>query len=78
METWRYQIWKHGEMYTWNRYVEMETWTWRHGNGDTKRKKEAQAILFNPFTICSSYNRNLSFVRLLTNKQIEAIRLQTD
>jgi hypothetical protein len=43
-----------------------------------KRKTEAQAIFLNSLTICSSCKRKLSFVRLLTKKQTEVIRLQTN
>ncbi len=47
--------WRHGDMKTW-RHGDMETW--RHG--DTKQKMEAQAIFFNPFTVCSSCKRKFA------------------
>jgi hypothetical protein len=60
----------------------METWTWRHGHGDTdletgnfkniKRKTEAQAIFLLPFA--HHANGSLSFFRLL-KKQMDVIRL---
>jgi hypothetical protein len=42
------------------------------------KQKTAQAILLDPFTICSLCKLCLSFVRVLTKKQTEVIRLQTD
>jgi hypothetical protein len=39
-------------------------------------KMEAQAIFLNPYTICISSKRKLSFVRLLMKKQAEVIHLQ--
>jgi hypothetical protein len=59
--------------------------TWRHRQGDMceeiwrhQTETEAQAIFLNPFTACSMYNGSLKFVRLLTKKQTEVIRLQSD
>jgi hypothetical protein len=43
-----------------------------------KRKTEAQMISFLPLPFAQRTNRSLSIVRLLTKKQMEAIRLQTD
>jgi hypothetical protein len=43
-----------------------------------KGKTEAQTIFPNPFTVAHRANESLSFVRLLTKKQTEVIRLQTD
>jgi hypothetical protein len=76
VETW---TWRHGD-------GDMETWkhggmeTWRHGDMDMETsngKTEAQAIFLNLFTICSSYKRKF-VVCLLTKKQTEVIRVQTD
>ncbi len=72
METWVKWKKEHGVKNT-------ETWTWRHGHGDTdmeiwtwkhrqiKWKTEAQAILLNLFTVCSSYKGILPIVRLHTD-----------
>jgi hypothetical protein len=77
---------RHGDMET-RRHGDTETWrygfmeTWRHGHGNIKRKTEteAQAIFLNPFTNFVHHgNGSLSFFRLLTKKQTEAIRKQID
>jgi hypothetical protein len=64
METWKYEdmdmeIWRHG-------HGDMETWTLRHG--DVARKSEAQKILLNPFTDCSSFKQKL-VVRLFVDEE---------
>jgi hypothetical protein len=57
----------------------MDMEKWRHGHGDKiKQETEAQAIFLHPFTMCSHANGILSFFCLLTKKQSEVIRLQTD
>ncbi len=83
---------KHGDMET-RRHKNMETWrhgnidTWKHGDTvmklccETKRSNTNQKPRrFS--TICLSLvhraNRSLSFVRFLTKKQTEIIRLQAD
>jgi hypothetical protein len=43
-----------------------------------KRKTEDQAIFLNLFTYAHLADGSLSFVRLLTKKQTEVIRLQAD
>jgi hypothetical protein len=84
METWRHGDMEHGDMETW-KHRDIETWkhrdmeTWRYGDmnmetSNRKRITEAQAI----FLVCSSCKRKSSFVRRLTKKQTEVIRLQTD
>jgi hypothetical protein len=63
-------------METWSR-GDMET-QWRLGNveiGDMDNIKR-KTIFLNPFA--HRANESLSFVRLLTKKQTEVIRLQTD
>jgi hypothetical protein len=59
----------------------MERWKWRHGHGDMettngKRKTEAQVILLNTLNASLSCNRKfVVFVRLLTKKRTEVLRL---
>jgi hypothetical protein len=64
--------WRHG-----HRDMAKESLTWRHGHGhrdmeNRKQKTEAQAIILNPFIVCSSRKWKFvrlsvcSFVRLLT------------
>ncbi len=56
---------------------DMETWEHGHGHGDMetsrhrdiKRKMEAQAILLNSFTVCSSFKRKL-FIYQRTKRTI--------
>jgi hypothetical protein len=57
--------------------MEVETWTWRHEDGDVKWKTEAQAILLYLFTIANHKDRRLLFFCFLTQKQAEVNRLQT-
>jgi hypothetical protein len=75
MEIWRHingyiemETWKHVEMET-LRHGDMETWTWTWRHGDIKRKMEAQAILLNPFTVCSWFKRKF-FIYKRTKRTI--------
>jgi hypothetical protein len=43
-----------------------------------KRKIDDWTIFLNPFTVCSSCKLTFFVGRLLTKKQMEIIRLQTD
>ncbi len=89
METWRHgdmdawghrDIKRHGDMEKW-RHADMQIW--RHGDIDTrawihqtenrKRKPIQFSLIRLRFAYCA--NGNLSFVRLLTKKQMEAIFL---
>ncbi len=91
METWIYgdgdmEIWRHR-----HRDISIETQkhekkgTWRHGHGistfykkksNGKRKPRQFSLTRLRFFHCA--NRSLSFVRLLTKKEMEVIRLQAD
>jgi hypothetical protein len=90
MDSWTHghvDTWTHGHMNTW-RHGHMETW--RHGDidveirqehghnqtGNGKRKPRRFSLIRLPF--CHLVNGSLSFVRLLTRKQTEVIRLQTE
>ncbi len=85
METWKkrpgnIEIWKHGNinMETW-KHDEMETWRHGHGYMETsngKGKPRKFSLILLPFS--HRANGSLSFVSLLTKKQTEVIRLQTD
>ncbi len=89
METWRHgdtETWRHEVMKTWS-HEDMETWrpgdmeTWRHkvmetSNGKRKWKHRRFSLFYLPCAHCA--NGSLSFVRLLTKKQMEVIRLKTD
>ncbi len=71
--------WRHRDMDTWTHgYMDMETWTWRHGinvlgnsealqqknqTGNGTRKPGQFSVFHLPFANCAS--GNLSFVRLL-------------
>jgi hypothetical protein len=77
MEIWRHE---HG-------YITMETWTWRHEHGDMdrdtetsneKRKWKPRRFSLILFSFAHRGNGSLSFIRLLTQKQKEVIRLRTD
>ncbi len=66
--------WRHGNMEKKRHghgYMEIETWAWRNGYGDIKRKTEAQAIFLNTLTVCSSCFRKFvvcPFVDQETNR----------
>jgi hypothetical protein len=72
------EAWRHGSMETqWHG----DTVACRHGHGDIKLKKEnGSPADFSLIKLPFAYhaNESLSFVCLLTKKQTEVIRLQTD
>jgi hypothetical protein len=83
METWRHgdaemETWKHGDMETetWKHgYMDMETW--KHFEIETSTENGSPVSLIRlPFA--HHANGSLSFVRLMTKKLAEVIRLQTD
>jgi hypothetical protein len=84
METW---TWRHGhgnmDMETWRHgHGEMDTdmETWRHGDMDIEKKEKRKPWRFSltrlSFAHCA--NGGFKFDRLLTQKQTDVIRLQTD
>ncbi len=86
METWRngdMERWRHG-----HRDTDMESWTWRHeikilGTSGILRQKikwktETRANFLMRIPFAHRTNGSLSFVHVLTKKQTEVIRLQTD
>ncbi len=93
IETWAWRH-RHGDidmkMWTWrHRYGDM---SWRYGHVDIEfnigefwcftkkiiRETEAQVVFHDPFTACSSCERNLCVCPLWMRKQTEVIRLQKD